>query len=402
MKTVFVNRFFFPDESATSQILGDLAFGLAAEGRAVEVVTSRQRYDDARAALGSRETVRGVLIRRVWSTRFGRANLWGRALDYVSFYLSAFFCLSANVSRGDRIVAETDPPLISVVAGWAASLRGARLVNWVQDLFPEVAEAAHLGFAGGLTGKFLRALRDRSLNKAVCNVAISDAMAERLRRNGVPAEKVRVVHNWSDGAVVRPVAPADNPLRGEWGLVDRFVVGYSGNMGRAHEIETVLGAAERLKDDARVRFIFIGGGAQKKYAEDAAAARRLSRVHFKPYQPYERLAYSLSVPDLHLVSLRPELEGLVVPSKFYGVLAAGRPMLYIGREDAELAGILRAERCGEVVPAGDARALADAIGRFSDNLDLARELGLNARKLFEKRFSRPAAMAAWRLILGPV
>ena len=140
-RVVFVNRYFHPDHSATSQMLSDLAFHLAARGWDVEVVTSRQRYDDARRSLPSRETVRGVDVRRVWSTRFGRGFLPGRALDYATFYVSAFFALLRRGGRDTTIVALTDPPLISVVAALAAMLRGATLINWTQDLFPEVAEA---------------------------------------------------------------------------------------------------------------------------------------------------------------------------------------------------------------------------------------------------------------------
>src|SRR5437868_5027237 len=140
-RIVFVNRFFHPDHSATSQMLSDLSFHLAERGRRVEVVTSRQRYDDADAKLPPRETVRGVEVRRIWSTRFGRGFLPGRAVDYATFYISAFLALLRRATRDSTIVALTDPPLISVVAALAAMLRGAKLINWTQDLFPEVAEA---------------------------------------------------------------------------------------------------------------------------------------------------------------------------------------------------------------------------------------------------------------------
>src|SRR3954447_26965913 len=140
-RVLFVNRFFHPDHSATSQMLSDLSFHLAERGWRVEVVTSRQRYDAADAKLPPREIVRGVEVQRVWSTRFGRAFLPGRAVDYATFYISAFFTLLRRAGRDTTIVALTDPPLISVVAALAAKLRHATLVNWTQDLFPEVAEA---------------------------------------------------------------------------------------------------------------------------------------------------------------------------------------------------------------------------------------------------------------------
>src|SRR5437868_7207172 len=194
-RVLFVNRFFHPDHSATSQMLSDLSFHLAERGWHVEVVTSRQRYDQAAAKLWSRETVRGVSVRRVWSTRFGRAFLPGRAIDYATFYASAFCALLRRATRHTTIVALTDPPLISVVAAFAAMLRRATLVNWTQDLFPEVAEAL-----GMRALRVLRRARDWSLRRARVNVALGEAMAARLPR-------AAVIHNWGDAAL----HPADVP-----------------------------------------------------------------------------------------------------------------------------------------------------------------------------------------------
>ena len=139
MALVFVNRYFHPDHAATGQLLADLAFHAARRGHAVTVVTGRQRLERPAAALPARERLHGVEVRRVWSTRFGRAGLAGRALDYLSFHLAAALHLLGALRRGDVLVAATDPPLLCVSAGFAARLRGARLVNWCHDLFPEVA-----------------------------------------------------------------------------------------------------------------------------------------------------------------------------------------------------------------------------------------------------------------------
>src|SRR5947199_279632 len=194
-RVLFVNRFFHPDHSATSQMLSDLAFHLAARGWRVEVVTSRQRYDDAAARLASRETVSGVAVKRVWSARFGRGFLPSRAIDYATFYASAFLALLRRASRETTIVALTDPPLISVVAAMAAMLRGATLINWTQDLFPEIAEAL-----GMRALRVLRRARDWSLRRARTNVALGDSMAARLP-NAI------VIHNWADAAL----QPVDVP-----------------------------------------------------------------------------------------------------------------------------------------------------------------------------------------------
>jgi glycosyltransferase involved in cell wall biosynthesis len=369
---VFVNRFFHPDHSATSQMLTGLAFHLAERGWRVEVVTSRQRYGDAAARLAARETVRGVLVKRVWSTRFGRGFLPGRAVDYATFYLSACVALLQGTTRNTIVVALTDPPLISVVAAIAAMIRRATLVNWTQDLFPEVAEA--LGMKGL---RLLRWIRNWSLRRARANVALGDTMAARLP-NAV------VIHNWADASLHR----IDDRH-------DRFVVGYSGNLGRAHDADTMLAAMQVLRGDVTIEFQVTGGGARL----DVIRKEGLPNVRFAEYAARENLSESLSAADAHLVTMQPSLEGLIVPSKFYGILAVARPVLFAGSANGELARIIRTYDCGMVVESGDGAGLARCIRELAHDGVRARAMGERGRLLYEARFAPSIAMAAWETVL---
>ena len=217
MKLFFVNRFFYPDHSATSQLLTDLACCLARLNMDVWVVTGRQAYDNPDAILEDGNLVQGVHIIRLWSSRFGRQRLWGRAIDYGTFYLSALWCLLRSVQAGDVVVAKTDPPLISVIADVATRLRGAILINWIQDLFPEVASALALQGTGWLE-RPLRTIRNRSLLTARRNVVIGEGMAKRLRGEGIPSDSIKVIHNWADGLAIQPIDAQKNELRREWNL----------------------------------------------------------------------------------------------------------------------------------------------------------------------------------------
>jgi colanic acid biosynthesis glycosyl transferase WcaI len=359
VRVVLVNRYFQPDHSATSQIASDLAAHLASRGFDVAAITSRQRYDDARAQLPARESWNGVAIRRVWSTRFGRAGLAGRAIDYLTFYASAFFAMREE--RDAVIIAMTDPPMLSVLAALASK----RVVNWLQDLFPEVAESL-----GIKAPKILRRIRDWSLRRAKTNVVLGDLMAARVP-NAV------VIHNWAD-ANLRPVATTN----------DQFVVGYSGNLGRAHEFRTILGAMRELPD---VRFVFTGGGAQLEHVRREAGAN----AEFRPYAPRERLSESLSSADAHFVSLQPSLEGLIVPSKFYGILAVARPVIFIGARDGEVARLIQEHRCGVVVEPGDVEGLKRAIREIAHDPDMGRR----GRELYLSRFAPQHAFDAWERVL---
>lgn len=302
MKIVFVNRFFYPDHSATSQLLTDLTVHLAQAECEVRVLTSRQSSDDPHMIQPRQATFQEVAIVRAWSSRFGRQRLAGRTLDYLTFYMSAFWRLLTMVSSGDVIVAKTDPPMISVIAALVSRLRGATLINWIQDLFPEVASALAVNGSGWLEQP-LRSLRNQSLLAAKRNVVIGEGMARKLAREGIPSDQICVIHNWADGSAIHPIEPEDNRLRAEWKLHDKFVVGYSGNFGRAHEFDTILSAAEILRDEKQIVFLFIGDGAQLSSMKRTVQAKHLDNVLFKPYQPREQLALSLSVPDLHVISL---------------------------------------------------------------------------------------------------
>ncbi|HYC48821.1 MAG TPA: glycosyltransferase [Burkholderiales bacterium] len=402
MQLIFVNRYFYPDLSATSQLLSDLAFHLAGRGVRVTVVTSRLLYDDAAATLPRFDRINGVEIRRVSTTRFGRSGLRGRALDYISFYFSAAWMLLRVVRRGDALVAKTDPPLISVIALAVARIKGARMVNWLQDVFPEVAGALGLRVGTGILGKAIAAFRDWSVAGAALNIVLGERMAAVLRGRGVPQERICTIPNWADDTAITPVEASDNPLASEWGLADKFVVGYSGNLGRAHEFETILDAAGMIQHDDRTRLLFVGSGAQAEMVRQAVVQRGLTNCIFRDYQPRERLALSLSVPALHLVSLRPEMEGFIVPSKFYGIAAAGRPAAFVGAEDGEVARILRRHDCGRSFQIGDAAGLAQYIRQLAGDPDEIRRLGANARAALDREYSQQRAFAAWRQALSSV
>jgi colanic acid biosynthesis glycosyl transferase WcaI len=402
-RIIFLNRFFFPDHSATSQIVSDLAFHLAGSGRQVHVVTSRQLYDNPEAQLPMRETMDGVEVHRVSTTQHGRSALLGRGIDYLSFYAAMWRCVLALASQNDILVAKTDPPLLSVLAMRAAERRGARLVNWLQDLYPEVAIELGIPLLKGPLSYGLSFLRDKSLQAAAANVVVGDRMGERVRARGVAPERVHVIHNWSDDERTSPIAPAENVLRRDWGLEDKFVVGYSGNLGRAHEFETILAASERLRTSSHIVFVFIGGGHLRDELVRAVKQRGLDRMfRFFPYQDQAVLSHSLCVPDVHWISLRPELEGLIVPSKFYGVAAAGRPVIAISAKDGEIARLVEQHACGLVIKPGNADALAESLMLLSTDNERVAAMGRRARAMLEAHFTRQRAFAQWRQALDDI
>lgn len=394
-KIIFVNRFFYPDLSATSQILTDLAKDLSSRGMEICVVTGTQAYDDPSRTYPRSACVDGVNVTRIATSRFGRARLFGRLFDYLTFYIGAARHLLRVVRPGDVVVAKTDPPLISVVAAAVSRWRGAILINWIQDLFPEVAQSLGV-LASRTVGTGLRRLRNASLKPARWNVVIGDRMAERLLAEGIPNHRIRVIPNWSNGEEIRPIERDANGLIEHWDLAGKFVVGYSGNMGRAHEFGTLMKAAELLGQNPDIIFLLIGDGAQRASILREIQGRGLKNVVLKPYQSKSVLNLSLGVPHVHVVSLHPQLEGLIVPSKFYGIAAAGRPTLYIGASIGEIPGLLETHQCGWTFAPGRSLDLANHICHLASNADLVKDTGNRARRVFEQHFDRPVAMSRWR------
>jgi len=399
MAVMFVNRFCHPDHSATSQMLSDLAAGLAARGLSVTMLASRLRYDDAAVRLPAQEEWRGVRIRRLWTSGFGRRHLIGRALDYLTFYVGLPWALWRTLHAGDVVVAKTDPPLLGVPVSWIARLRGARVVHWVQDVFPEVALQLGEPRLPMALANALRRLRNRSMRGAAMNVLIGQRMAELFDAQGIAAERLQVIENWAHEDLIQPMPPAHSRLRQSLQLVDGFVIGYAGNLGRAHDVDTIAAAAERLRDDERIAWLIIGGGHGHERLRERCRAAGLTRVHFLPYQPIEALADAMAAADLHLVSLQPALEGLIVPSKFYGIAAAGRAIAFIGDGDGELARLIAQNDCGFFVSPGQDGRLAATIAELASSPSRAVQWGARARALLDARYTRDAAHRRWHDLL---
>jgi glycosyltransferase involved in cell wall biosynthesis len=401
-RVVFVNRYFYPDQSATSRMLTDLAFRLAARGFRICVVTSRQLYENPRASLPPFEQLDGVTIHRVETAQRGRSTLLGRALDYCSFHVAAGLRLLKLTRRGDVVVAKTDPPLISIVVCGVARLRGAVLVNWLQDLFPEVASVLTPGILPAWVVRLLTWARNHSLRCASMNVVLADRMRHRLLDVGIRDSRIRIIANWADTAAVVPQDTRFSRTRIRHGLGDRFVVGYSGNLGRAHEFDTLVGAARLLRNQPRFAFLITGSGAKADELRESIRAEGIESFYFQGYQPAELLSDSLAAADVHFVSLLSALEGLIVPSKVYGILAAGRPTVFVGDPAGDVASLLTTHDCGVAVAVGDSERLAADLSVLSASPERLSAMGLKAREAAVSRFTSEHAVAAWVGFLGDI
>ncbi len=395
---IFINRFFYPDHSATSQLLSDLAFYLVKQNYRVSVICSHQVYDNSSELLPSFDRQSGVNIHRIATSNFGRHWLPGRIIDYTSYFFGMSWVLFKLLKSGDTVVVKTDPPLTSVFTLIIAKIRRANHVNWVQDLFPEVAAA--IEFRGIPTFLLcgLINIRNYSFRCSKKNVVIGELMKKKLLNMGLNESTISIIPNWSDAKNIVPVPRDKNPLRKTWKLEGKFVVGYSGNMGRVHEFDTMISAANFLREQENIIFVFIGGGAQKSYVESRVKELSLPTVKFFPYQPYDTLSNSLSLPDVHLISLRPAVEGYCVPSKYYGIIASATPAIFIGDEAGEISTLLTTDHCGFQVNCGDGFILSELILALSKDNKQLNGLAENAKYSFYSKYEKNIALKKWQAV----
>ena len=395
---VFLNRFYWPDVAATGQMLADLAEDLASAGWSVTVITSRNGYAADRSLPG-RERHNDVDVVRVGGTRFGRERTLGRVLDYASYMVGALVQL-IRLPRQSLIVAMSDPPLLVALAVLAARIRGGRTVYWVQDLFPQLAARLGVVATNGLLYRTSVAISRYLHAKCDAVVALGPRMAESMIAAGAPARRTTFVHNWADAAAIRPVPLSENRFMTTHSLVGKFVVLYSGNAGRAHCFDAVIEAMRRLRDDPDVVFLFVGGG--NRLPEIKAAVRRwhLRNARFLDYVPRELLAQSLSAANVSLVTEEPDASGLLVPSKTYGILASGRPVVFVGCERSDVATIIRDACCGTIVRPNDPDALVETIRRLKANPREAIALGRRGRHAAEMLYDRRHAAWRWASAVG--
>lgn len=396
MKVLFVNQYFWPDAAATAQLLTDLGEDLVARDWSVRAVAGRGRYAGGAGTLAGRERWRGVEIWRVACTDFGRGSALGRATDYVTFLASASLAIVFG-RRPDVVVCLSTPPLVAAL-GLVARLRGARFVYKVEDLYPDVAVALGTFRAGSAPARLFGRVSALVLRKADAVVALDGAMRRALTARG--ARRVEVIPNWADGDGIRPNRDAGTRFREANGLEGRFVALYSGNLGLAHRFDAVIGAARALtavRPD--IVFLFVGGG--PRLGEVRALAAGLPNVRFMPYQPREALGELYNAADVHLVTLRDEVAGLLVPSKYAAALAAGKPVLLVGGEGADLWREVGEERLGWRCP-HEVEAVLAAIKEAAQVPEARQECGRRAREVFEARYDRRAATARWAELLRDV
>ena len=383
MRLLIINQFFWPDTAPTGRFLLDVVRAVEAQQIQITAICGASDYgttDDTPCP--------PVRILRPSGTHFSR-DVVGRILSYGSFLAGAFIA-GFRVGRPDTVVTLTTPPLTSVFGRILKLSRGCRHFIWEMDVYPDIAvELGTLKRRSTLT-YFIGALADWSRRNADGIIVLGEEMKARLIARDIPEHKIHVAENWAEGTEITPGPFPDGPL----------VLHYSGNFGLAHETETISAVVTHFANDLRFQFVFAGGGVGRQRLETYCREQGIANALFRPYASRAELGSSLAQGHLGLVTQLPQTCGSIVPSKTYGIMAAGRPLLYIGPREATPARIIERYQCGWQVNPGDAATLTSLLERLNSERNLILEAGARARQAFEIHYDRPVAAARIVKILG--
>jgi len=394
-RLLVLNQYYWPGLEATGHLLSELLAALA-DDFDITIVTGRIAVHAPHAERLEHD---GVRIVRVRSTAFDRTRLLARSLNYITYLLESLR-VALFTRRPGVVLCMTDPPVIGNIALVVARRFRRPLVVVSQDVFPEIAVELKRLENPVLIG-LLRALVASYLRRADKVVAIGETMRRRLEQKGALPERLVVIPNWVDTSAIVP-QPRDNEWLREAGLAGRFVVMHSGNVGHPQNLDVLIRAATFLRDLDDLAIVIIGGGARLVELMELAEQLETDVVRFMGYQPRETLSQSLSAADHHYVGLARWLSGYVVPSRLYGILSAGRPVLAAADADSETAAIVESVGCGVVVAPNRPELVAEAIRAAHDGGYDLEEMGRRGREFVVAEADRTVAVARYRELLHEI
>ena len=382
-----VSQHFFPDLASTGQLLTELAVGMHKLGCSVFVLTARPSYTSEGQILRS-DSIEGVVVRRLPSTHLDKNRAVGRIINGMTFFLSAFFALLSRPSN-EVLFIVSNPPILPLIGLLLRRLRRQRFIYLVYDIYPDIAEKLGYLRADGFVSKLWKKMNRHVLRAASSVITPSESMkgvvSSHMGING-GSDQVRVIHNWVDSSFIVPISKDKNWFAGQHNLREKFVVLYAGNLGLSHDLETIITAAEHLREH-NIRFVFIGEGGKKQNLMRLAKSKNLENVLFLPFQAREVLPYSVTCADVSIVALERGIEGLSMPSKLYTILASGRPVVALVDRDSDVAHIIAEAGCGVSINQYDVKGLVEAVTMYYRDPGMANLHGLNGRKYFEEHFT---------------
>ncbi len=387
IKVSIITQFYPPDYAATGQLIEELALHLGSQNLQVHIFTGQPGYAFQKASAPAVEQMNHVMVRRSRTSQFWSKRIRGKALNGITFCVRAGLHLLRVGRKCDVLLLTTAPPYLSILGYLSHLLFGVPYVCLLYDVYPDIAIQLNVISEQHYLAKIWRYLNHKIWGSAQHLIVLSPTMKEQIAAlYPEVADKISVIHSWAEPDWIVPLEKQDNWFAKQHDFVESFTVLYSGNMGRCHDLETILETAQLLQN-AAVKFVFIGDGAKRSHCIDTVEKLGLTNCCFLPYQDKQLLPYSLTACDLALVSVSQNMEGLVAPSKIYSALAAARPIAVICAPHCYLHQMIIDAGCGETFRHQDSRGLAEFILHLSTHSTLAQAMGNAGRHYLQTHFT---------------
>ena len=386
-RLLIATQFFPPDYAATGQLIQELATQLGQDNIQVNVFTGQPGYAFKQEKAPKLEEKDKVKIQRSRSSQLWSQRIRGKTVNGILFCVRTGLHLLKHARKNDIVLLTTAPPFLSVVGYVANLFLGVSYVCLIYDLYPDVAIELGIISAQHPIAKFWNKVNSLVWRRSHKIIVLTETMKSRITAKHPELEaKISVIHNWANAEWIKPITKQQNWFARQHGIDRTFTVLYSGNLGRCHDLDTILGTIKLLQHQP-IQFVFIGAGAKHELCQQTVTELQLNNCNFLPYQDRENLPYSLTACDLALVSIAPGLEGVVAPSKLYGIMAAGRAIAAICEPHSYLRKLIADAQCGACFNNNDSVSLANFILALAADTSLAVTMGDAGRKYLEDNFT---------------
>ncbi len=394
-KLTILNQQYPPETVSTGQIFRAMAEYLAARGFSVTVGTGTPYYPGAKGNCPKREEMGGVLVKRLWNTTFPKESMLGKLLNLLTFQISLLFYCIFHIEKGQTVLVATAPPMAVTAAAIGKFFRRYKLVMTVQDLYPDALAASGMSSEKKLSYRFLRAVMRRSMRACDKVITISEDMRGHLM-NAYGLKDVALIPNIFP-ETISPLTPREAKAVRGW--QDKLIVQYSGNFGVAHEPDTLFAAVRALRDEPRILFHITGSGRNYEKLRGQCEAEKSPNIVFEGYAPLSMLEAHLALADISVVILDAAFQNVLLPSKFYGILASGRATLLISGCESDISRDIHAEQIGFCFDHGQGDAVAETLRALLDDPSRLAGMGAHARALYDRRYTQQVLLDAYRQLL---
>lgn len=401
-KITVISELYYPEQNATGYFLTGIAEGLAKNGFNVSVLCSQPTYNKRGVKAVNEEIREGVQIKRCIATTFNSRNIIGRLINFFTISFSIALHSVSRIKSEDKVFVVTNPPLLPFLIRIICWFKGAQFFLLVHDVYPDVFVPLGLIKKSSLVYKLLSKLNALLFESAHKIVVLGRDMYELVQKKSgnLNHKKITIIENWADINQISLIDKEVCPIVKKHKLKDQFIVQYSGNHGRTHDLISLVKAAEILKDKEDISFLFIGSGSGKKALVKYAKDKDINNIIFEDYVEYSQLNYALNTSDLFIISFKKGMSGISVPSRLYNLMAAEKPILAAVDEDSEVARVIDEEEIGKCVDPSSPSALAEQIVYFKNNPTDASAMAYRARKAVKEKYSSSVIEEKYKLLFS--